>query len=182
MTFDELTVFDTEQFLENGRSSGHARGALVLDTTLSANSFPIAEVLLRQSTNMVIMAGGTVYRELNIIISPFEEDGARNFYARRMFMGAQGVSSLGLMETDPLLVQAEQKLINQADELILLVDSSKFFSRSSLILSGLDRVSTVITDDGIEETARAMLADAGVELIVVETARSDLSDRRPSAA
>ena len=40
------------------------------------NSFPIAEHLLKQSTNMVIMAGGTVYRELNVIISPFEDDGA----------------------------------------------------------------------------------------------------------
>ena len=43
-----------------------------------------------------------------------------------MFMGAQGVGPLGVMEGDPLLIQAEQKLINQADELVLLVDSSKF--------------------------------------------------------
>ena len=37
-------------------------------------------------------------------------------YARRMFMGAQGVGPLGLMEADPLLIQAEQKLIGQTDE------------------------------------------------------------------
>lgn len=153
------TTFQMVHFLRNRRLQ------------IYTNSFPIAEVLLKQSTNMVIMAGGMVYRELNIIISPFEEDGARNFYARRMFMSAQGVSGLGLMETDPLLVQAEQKLINQADELVLLVDSSKFWTRSSLILCGLDRVSTVITDDGINDEARALLHDAGVGLVVVETAR-----------
>jgi hypothetical protein len=44
----------------------------------------------------------------------------RNFYARRMFMGAQGLGPLGLMEGDPLLIQAEQKLIDQADELVVL--------------------------------------------------------------
>ena len=55
------------------------------------------------------------------------------------------------MEGDPLLIQAEQKLIDQADELVVLVDSSKFRSRSSLILCGLDRIATVITDDGIED-------------------------------
>jgi DeoR family ulaG and ulaABCDEF operon transcriptional repressor len=70
----------------------------------------------------------------------------RNFYARRMFMGAQGLGQLGLMEGDPLLIQAEQKLIDQADELVVLIDSSKFHKRSSLILCGLKRITTVITD------------------------------------
>ena len=65
----------------------------------------------------------------------------RNFYARRMFMGAQGVGALGVMEQDALIIQAEQKLINQADELVLMVDSSKFQRRSSLILCPLDQVS-----------------------------------------
>ena len=84
------------------------------------------------------------------------------------------------METDPLLVQAEQKLIKQADELVVLVDSSKFLGRSSLILCGLDRVSTVITDDGIGEEARTMLRDADVNLIVVQA--QDAADKQPSVA
>ena len=73
-----------------------------------------------------MLPGGTIYREQNIILSPFDNDVTRNFYARRMFMGAQGLGPLGLMEADPLLIQAEQKLIDQADELVVLVDSSKF--------------------------------------------------------
>ena len=112
------------------------------------NSFPIAEHLLKHSKNTVMLSGGTIYREQNIILSPFDNDVTRNFYARRMFMGAQGLGPLGLMEGDPLLIQAEQKLIDQADELVVLVDSSKFRQRSSLILCGLARIATVITDDG----------------------------------
>ena len=81
-------------------------------------------------------------------------------------MGAQGLGPLGLMEADPLLIQAEQKLIDQADELIVLVDSSKFAKRSSLILCGLKRIATVITDSGIEDRHAAMLEAAGVNLIV----------------
>ena len=92
----------------------------------------------------------------------------RNFYARRMFMGAQGLGPLGLMEGDPLLIQAEQKLIDQADELVVLVDSSKFRQRSSLILCGLARIATVITDAGIEDREAKMLEDAGMRLIVAE--------------
>lgn len=132
------------------------------------NSFPIVEHLLKHSKNTVMLSGGTVYREQNIILSPFDNDVTRNFYAQRMFMGAQGLGPLGLMETDPLVIQAEQKLIDQADELIVLADSSKFRRRSSLILCPLKRISKVITDDGIDKAATDMLEAAGVELIIAE--------------
>ncbi|MFZ2102319.1 MAG: DeoR/GlpR family DNA-binding transcription regulator [Oricola sp.] len=136
------------------------------------NSFPIAEHLLKQSKNTIMLSGGTIYREQNIILSPFDNDVTRNFYAKRMFMGAQGLGPLGLMEADPLLIQAEQKLINQADELVVLVDSSKFGKRSSLILCPLERITTVITDNGIRDEDRRMLETAGVNLIVADrTAR-----------
>jgi len=136
------------------------------------NSFAIAEHLLKHSKNTVTMPGGTIYREQNIILSPFENDVSRNFYARRMFMGAQGLGPLGLMEADPLLIQAEQKLIDQAEELVVLVDSSKFLQRSSLILCGLKRIHTVITDDGIGETEKTMLEDAGVALKIAPLSAS----------
>jgi len=132
------------------------------------NSFPIAEHLLKHSKNTIMLSGGAIYREQNIILSPFDNDVTRNFYARRMFMGAQGLGPLGLMEADPLLIQAEQKLIGQADELVVLVDSSKFENRSSLVLCPLDRIDVVITDDGISERAAAMLDAAGIRLIVAQ--------------
>ena len=132
------------------------------------NSFPIAEHLLKHSKNTVMLSGGAIYREQNIILSPFENDVTRNFYARRMFMGAQGIGPLGLMEADPLLIQAEEKLIGQADELVVLVDSTKFEQRSSLVLCGLGQISTLITDEGIRDAAAAMLEAAGVKLIVTQ--------------
>ncbi|MDX1742460.1 MAG: DeoR/GlpR family DNA-binding transcription regulator [Ruegeria sp.] len=133
------------------------------------NSFPIAEHLLKHSKNTVMLSGGVIYREQNIILSPFDNDVTRNFYGRRVFMGAQGLGPLGLMEADPLLIQAEEKLIGQADELIVLVDSSKFENRSSLVLCPLNRITTVITDERISDTAAAMLEAADVNLIVADS-------------
>jgi DeoR family ulaG and ulaABCDEF operon transcriptional repressor len=130
------------------------------------NSFPIAEHLLKNSKNTITLSGGTIYREQNIILSPFDNDVTRNVYAKRMFMGAHGLAAIGLMEGDPLLVQAEQKLIGQADELIVMVDSTKFKNRSPLVLCPLDRIDTVITDEGISDKAAAMLEAADVTLIV----------------
>lgn len=130
------------------------------------NSFPIAEHLLKNSKNSVLISGGVLYREQNIVLSPFDNDVTKNFYARRVFIGAQGVGPLGVMEADPLIIQAEQKLINQADEVVLLVDSSKFSSRSSLILCPLERIDVLITDEEISDRAAAMIEAADIELIV----------------
>lgn len=132
------------------------------------NSFPIAEHLLKHSENTIMLSGGAIYREQNIILSPFDNDVTRNFCAKRVFMGAQGIGPLGLMEADPLLIQAEQKLIGQADELVVLVDSTKFERRSSLVLCPLSRITTVITDDHISDKAAAMLEAAEVTLIVTQ--------------
>lgn len=133
------------------------------------NSFPIAEHLLKHTKNTIMLSGGAIYREQNIILSPFDNDVTRNFCARRMFMGAQGLGPLGLMEADPLLIQAEQKLIGRADELVVLVDSSKFENRSSLVLCPLSRIHVVITDDGISDRAASMLDAADIQLIVVSS-------------
>jgi DeoR family ulaG and ulaABCDEF operon transcriptional repressor len=83
-----------------------------------------------------------------------------------MFMGAQGIGPLGLMEADPLIIQAEQKLMGQADELVVLVDSSKFQNRSSLVLCPLAQIDVIITDEGMSDKAAAMLEASGVRLVI----------------
>jgi DeoR family transcriptional regulator, ulaG and ulaABCDEF operon transcriptional repressor len=142
------------------------------------NSFPIAEHLLKHSKNTVLLPAGAIYREQNIILSPFDQDGSSHFYASKMFMGCRGLGPLGLMEGDPLLVQAEQKLIGQADELVVLADSSKLSARSSLLLCPLSRIHTVITDDGITDRDAAMLQAADIRLIV---APSGAAERQETA-
>jgi len=146
------------------------------------NSFPIAEHLLKHSKNTVMLPAGAIYREQNIILSPFDEDGSRHFYAKRMFMGCRGLGPLGLLEGDPMLVQAEQKLIGQADELVVLADSSKFSARSSLLLCPLSRIHTVITDEGITDRDAAMLEAADITLIVANLGAADRYHDRASEA
>lgn len=137
------------------------------------NSFAIANHLLTHSKNTVLVPAGAIYREQNIILSPFHDDGSSHFYARRMFMGCRGLSALGLMEGDPLLIQAEQKLIGQADELVVLADSTKFAKRSSMVLCPLARIHTVITDEGISDRDAAMLEAADIRLIVAQVGAAD---------
>jgi DeoR family ulaG and ulaABCDEF operon transcriptional repressor len=52
---------------------------------------------------------------------------------------------------------------------VVLVDSSKFEMRSSLVLCPLDRIDVVVTDDRITDRAAAMLEAADIRLIVAQT-------------
>lgn len=137
------------------------------------NSFAMADHLLKHSRNTVLLPAGAIYREQNIILSPFHDDGTSHFHAKRMFMGCRGLGPLGLMEGDPLLVQAEEKLIGQAEELVVLADSTKFSARSSLLLCPLARIHTVITDDGITDRDASMLESADIRLIVAQVRARD---------
>lgn len=163
---------DGEAIIINGGTTTHRMAEFMEDLCMHVltNSFTMADHLLRRSRNHVMLPGGEVFREQNIVLSPYEEDTMSDrFYASKMFMGAFAVRQQGLIETDPLLIKAEQKLIKQTEELIVLVDSSKFATHGSLILCPLERVSTAITDEGVPEQALEMLDRAGVRVIVANS-------------
>jgi DeoR family transcriptional regulator, ulaG and ulaABCDEF operon transcriptional repressor len=161
---------DGETIIINGGSTTFLMADYLADRrmTILTNSFLMAQQLLATSNNDIVLPGGKVYREQNVIVSPFDNDAVQNHYATKMFIGASAVSPLGLLESDPLLVRAELKLIKQADELIVLVDSTKFQSRrAGLIVCPLARVRTLITDDGVAPATLQMLKGQGIEVMVV---------------
>lgn len=130
------------------------------------NSLPIVSALLPHSGTRVLIPGGAVFREQNIILSPTDDDGLAEFHAPKLFMGAAALGERGVMQADPLLVAAERRLIERADELILLVDSSKFDGPSGNVVCALEDVDTVVTDGNIGNEHRTMLRKAGVRLVV----------------
>jgi len=134
------------------------------------NSFYSAEYLHKHTTNRVILPGGELFEEQGVILSPFEQDVFQNYYASKLFIGAQAVSSQGLMQTDPTLARSERRLIDQADEVIAMVDSSKFSAKGSLIACPLERVSRLITDSNVNRSALEMLRRANVNVTIAETA------------
>jgi DeoR family ulaG and ulaABCDEF operon transcriptional repressor len=131
------------------------------------NSFEVARVLLSTSDNEVILSGGKIHADEKLILSPFDSEAIQYCYADKLFMGAHGLSALGVMEADPLLVQAGRRLIHQAQQIIVLADSSKFANKGGMFLCGLERVSCVVTDSGIPDHAVRMLKQAGIQVEVV---------------
>jgi len=130
------------------------------------NSLHIVSALLAQAGTRVLVPGGAVFREQDIILSASGDDLMPRFYATKLFMGATAVGPQGIMQPDVVLVASERRLIDRAEQLILLVDSSKFQGPSGNIVCGLEDIDIVVTDSGIGRDHRKMLESAGVRVIV----------------
>lgn len=139
-----------------------------LDIQVLSNSLYIVDELLKQPSVRVLIPGGAVFREQNILLSPFEEDGLQRYHASKMFMGAAAIGRQGLMQADGVLIQAEQRLMERADKLIVLADSSKFLASASFVLCALPRVDVLVTDKGVRKDDLALLKSHKVETIIAE--------------
>jgi DeoR family transcriptional regulator, ulaG and ulaABCDEF operon transcriptional repressor len=131
------------------------------------NSVPISIELIATSNNRIVLPGGEVFREQGIILSPFDEDAIQHFTASKMFMSCYAISQMGIIEGDPLIARAEAKLLTRAEQLIVVVDSSKFEPRGSMAVCQLSRVHTLITDEGAPPHMLDHIRSKGVQVVVV---------------
>ena len=74
----------------------------------------------------------------------------------------------GVMESDPLLIQEEQRLKKQAETLILLADSSKLGIKSGMTFCPLSEIDILITDKDADENYLKVLEKHGVKIIIAD--------------
>jgi DeoR family ulaG and ulaABCDEF operon transcriptional repressor len=139
-----------------------------LNLQVLTNSLHIVSALLPQATTRILVPAGSVFREQNIILSAAGEESMPRFHAPRLFMGAAALGAQGLMQADVVLVAAERRLIDKADEIIVLVDSSKFTGPSGTVVCALEEIDTVVTDSGITAEQRTMLERAGIQVVIAQ--------------
>lgn len=137
-----------------------------LNLQVLTNSLYIVNALLTQPGTRVLVPGGPVFPEQNIILSAAGDDGMPLFHAPRLFMGAAALGPAGLMQADIILVAGERRLIDRADEIIVMVDSSKFDGPSGHVVCPLGEIDMVITDSGITAARIALLEKASVKVII----------------
>ncbi len=130
------------------------------------NSLHIVTALIKQPGTRVLVPSGAVFPEQSIILSVFGEDGMPRFHAPKLFMGAASIGAQGLMQDDIVLVAAERRLIDRADEIIVLADASKFDAPSGNVVCALDEIDVVITDSRISSDARNFLTRSGISIVI----------------
>ncbi len=138
-----------------------------LNLQVLTNSLSIVAALLPQKGTRVLVPGGAVFPEQNLILSPSGDDlMPPRFHAPKLFMGCAAIGPQGLMQSDFLLLASARRLIDRAEQLILVADSSKFANSSGNVVAELSEIDVFITDEGITPDQRRMLEQAGVDVLV----------------
>jgi DeoR family ulaG and ulaABCDEF operon transcriptional repressor len=130
------------------------------------NSLHIVNELLPQNGTRVLVPGGQVFPELNVILFPAGEDGMPGLHAPKLFMGASAVGPGGVMQPNLMLVAAERRFVDRANQIIVLVDSSKFEVPSGHVVCSLRDVDVLVTDSGISDSQKEILESAGIQTII----------------
>lgn len=137
-----------------------------LNLSVLTNSLHIVSALINQAGTRVLIPSGAVFPEQSIILSVFGEEGMPRFHAPKLFMGAAALGPAGLMQADPVLVAVERRLIDRAEEIIVMADADKFKAPSGHVVCALDEIDIIVTDDRIDPGQVRELENAGVRVII----------------
>ena len=159
---------DNDSIIINGGTSTFMMGEFLCKRSMNilTNSFPLAHFLSENGDNQVTVPGGEIYRKQGIVLSAFENDTIQGYHGTKMFMGTPGITRKGVSESDPLLIRAEQKLRKQADQLIVLADSSKLGRQEKFIFCPLDDVDVLVTDYEADPDFVAELEAMGIKVLI----------------
>ena len=138
--------------------------------TVVTNDIKIALHLEENSDLDVILTGGAVRRSFHSTIGLIALNSLKELSVDKSFIASNGVSvSRGVTTPNIEQAQVKEKLVEFADEVILLVDSTKLGKASFARFADLKQVDLIITDD---EAPPDMVADIRNIGVSVEIAKS----------
>jgi DeoR/GlpR family transcriptional regulator of sugar metabolism len=135
---------------------------------LVTNSLPIANLFLNDEHIELILVGGLMYPRYGVLLGPVTENLLGSMHAQTLFFSVAGVNDTTMYNQNLLLVQTERRMFEQAQQIVLLCDSSKFGQQALAKLGSLEEVDIVVADQPLPEEFRDEVNRAGCELITAE--------------
>ncbi|MFD0670190.1 DeoR/GlpR family DNA-binding transcription regulator [Cohnella sp. GCM10027633] len=135
--------------------------------TVLTNSIKVATELSGKDKIEVIATGGTVAQRSLSFVGPLAERSLDAYYVDKVFLSCKGVHlERGISESNELQARIKEKMIDRAEEVILLADSSKFGSQAFAHVAELDQVDVVITDRRIPKETVDRLEARGIKVVI----------------
>ena len=139
--------------------------------TAFTNDLSIASVFSQSNTINTFVAGGNVRPGSSTLLGASAVRMIEQLRADVAIIGAHAVSNDGLSDSSIELCEVKRAIISAAEFVVLLVDSSKFFSRSFSLFGSLEEIGLIITDDRISPD---MLKELKQRNIPVETVSQEV--------
>jgi DeoR family transcriptional regulator of aga operon len=117
----------------------------------------------------VLQLGGLIHRSSASAAGSFSELILQHISCGILFLGADGIDpEFGLSITNLNESGLNQKMIDIAQKVVVLADSTKFGRRGLGRICGLEQVQCIITDSGVPEETVQLLEERGVKVIIAE--------------
>ncbi|GGH54542.1 DeoR family transcriptional regulator [Paenibacillus silvae] len=119
------------------------------EVTVITHSVPVLTMAMESFAGKIIFAGGEIHKAVQASTGPAAHEMLDQFKVNKAFISAGGISfSDGI--TDYVLEEAliSRKMIERAEETILVADHTKFGRSTFAKIASVDHVAMVITDSG----------------------------------
>jgi DeoR/GlpR family transcriptional regulator of sugar metabolism len=133
------------------------------------NSIPVADIFYRagRPDQTVVLTGGT-RTPSDALVGPVAVAAIGTLHLDMLFLGVHGMSERAGYTT-PNLMEADvnRALVEAAEQLVVLADHTKWGTVGISSIVPLNRADVLVTDDGLDEAARAILVEQVPEVMVV---------------
>ena len=135
--------------------------------TVITNALDVAETLIDCDGIEIIVLGGVVRPRMHSLLGHLTERAANELRADTLFMGIPAVSlEHGLMSDHMPEILGDRAMRRMVSEVVVLADSRKFHRVAPAFVFGLEEVSTIVTDAGIDPAVQGALENRGIRVIV----------------
>jgi DeoR/GlpR family transcriptional regulator of sugar metabolism len=126
------------------------------------NSLPVANLFASNANNDLVLVGGYVYPRTGVALGPYANQMLAELNVRQTILSVAGINERGFFNSNLLLVETERAMMNAADEVIVVADSTKLGRQSLAHLCGLGDVHHLVVDSEAPDEWRQRATEAGV--------------------
>ncbi len=132
--------------IDGGTTCYHVAAALTgRPLSIVTNSVPIASLLFADMAAEVMLIGGYLYPRTGVALGTMAESQLSRLHASVVVMSCAGVTPDGAFNINQMMADVEQRMMQTADRVILVVDHSKFGRRGLAKICAMEEVDVVVT-------------------------------------
>lgn len=116
----------------------------------------------------IIQLGGELRKSSRSVIGSMAESSILQFSSHLLFLGVDGIDvNFGISTSNAAEARLNQMMIQQAEKVVVLADSTKINKRGFGKIADIDAVDILITNAPVDPTFLKSVTDLGVEVITV---------------
>ena len=131
------------------------------------NGFEVARELAQNSSNVVILIGGVVNNNASAVSGLLSEKIIEELHIQKAFLSCSGFTiERGMTEIYLDEAQLKRKIIESAEQIYALVDSSKIGKDDMTSFIRVEKIATLFTDTGISSEWQGKISKAGLDFVL----------------